>query len=89
MTSQRETFRQKVVGLILPIFGQEVSVGAHPSLFGATSPNVKGGEYYGPGGLFGAKGPVTLVEPPTPAKDLKSGEKLWQISEELTKVSWN
>ncbi len=75
--------------MVLPLFGQDASLGANPSLFGSTSLNAKGGEYYGPSGIFGAKGPVHKIDPPAPAKDLEAAEKLWKISEELTKVGWN
>jgi len=59
--------------------------GAIPTLFAATSPQAKGGAYYGPQGLQetrgGNVGPACLSPA---AKDVATQHKLWQVCTELT-----
>src|SRR5258707_8963060 len=43
--------------LAAPLFSQSAESGALPTLFAATSPQAKGGGYYGPNGLNELKGP--------------------------------
>lgn len=60
--------------------------GALPALYAATSPDVRGGDYYGPDGeheLKGFPGRAVLSEA---AKDNKAAQKLWECAEEMTGV---
>ena len=59
------------------------NVGAKPQLRAAVDPTVKGGEYYGP-----IKGDPSKI--PMPASVHEDDiEKLWELSEQLTDVSYN
>jgi NAD(P)-dependent dehydrogenase (short-subunit alcohol dehydrogenase family) len=68
------------------LFAQSDSQGALPCLYGATAEGVRGGEYYGPGRLFGMRGQPTRVRPPRAARDAETARRLWQVSEQLTGV---
>lgn len=62
--------------------------GALPTLRAATSPEASSGTYYAPDRMFNLKGDPVLVKLPKPALDEASAQKLWEISEQLTGVSW-
>ncbi|MGB1580365.1 MAG: oxidoreductase [Nevskiales bacterium] len=62
--------------------------GALPTLYAATEPDIMGGEYIGPRGLFQFYGHPKQVRPKSTALDPDAGARLWQISEELTGVSF-
>jgi hypothetical protein len=62
--------------------------GALPTLYAATSGEVRGGEYIGPDGLMEFKGSPTVVQPRPQALDQGMGERLWAVSEDLTGVRY-
>ena len=70
------------------IFAQDISMGALPTLRAATEGGLKGGEYFGPGGFMEVWGFPVQVEPNWLAKDTEIAKKLWEVSEELTKVKF-
>jgi len=68
------------------VFAQPAADGALPSLYGATAPEVRGGQYFGPDHLFGMRGhpkPVPFVRA---ARDPETARRLWAVSEKLTGV---
>ncbi len=65
---------------------QDDSMGALPTLYAATAPEAKGGEYIGPDGFKGFKGYPTVEQPRPQALDEAVGKRLWAVSEELTGV---
>lgn len=60
--------------------------GAMPQIRAASDPNVKGGEYYGPSGLFEVAGRPVKVKSAKTARNPEDAKKLWEMSEELTGV---
>ena len=58
------------------------------SLGAATDPGVLGGQYYGPGGFFGARGYPELAESSRQSHDTAIQRRLWTASEELTGVTF-
>lgn len=70
-------------------FAQSDSEGAKPVIHAGTSATVKGGEYYGPDGLFEVRGKPKLVSPIKKAYDLELALKLWDASCELAGVDFN
>ena len=70
------------------LFAQSAARGALPTLCAATYPGLRGGEYFGPRGLGELRGSPKLVQPVARAKDPRLAANLWQVSEELTGVSW-
>jgi len=77
------------VRLIVPVaelIMQSDAAGALPTLYAATSPDARGGEYIGPDGLMAIKGSPTVEQPRPQALDEATAKKLWTVSEELTGV---
>nr|BFE60445.1 SDR family NAD(P)-dependent oxidoreductase [Dactylosporangium thailandense] len=67
---------------------QPVEQGALPQLRAATDPGVRGGEFFGPAGLFETRGRVTAARLSREAADPEVGRRLWAAAEELTGVSF-
>jgi len=67
---------------------QPVSQGALPSLRAATDPAAQGGEYYGPGGFHEYTGSPGRVESTAASHDPAAQRRLWDVSEQLTGVSY-
>ena len=67
-------------------FGELMPVwqGALPSLYAATSPNIKKAGYYGPDGENELKGYPAPAQLSDSAMDGKLGEELWKFAEEAT-----
>jgi len=72
----------------LPFLFQPSSQGALPTLYAATSPEAKGGLYYGPDKLSETRGFPTIANIPTQAEDKNVSLKLWEISQKLAKVEF-
>src|SRR5262249_36507847 len=62
--------------------------GALPMLRAATDPSAGAGEYYGPGGWHEYTGYPVRVESSARSHDATDGRRLWEISEQLTGVSY-
>ena len=62
--------------------------GALPTLYAATDPNARSGEYIGPDGFGELKGYPTVVKPRPHALDEAVAKKLWTVSEELTGITF-
>ena len=68
------------------VFAQPAADGALPSLYGATAPGVRGGQYFGPDRFFGMRGhpkPASFVPA---ARDPDTARRLWEVSEKLTGI---
>jgi NAD(P)-dependent dehydrogenase (short-subunit alcohol dehydrogenase family) len=74
--------------LMAPLISQRPEMGALPSLRAATDPTAVGGQYYGPDGRGQQRGFPTLVESSKRSHDPELQHRLWQVSEELTGVSF-
>jgi NAD(P)-dependent dehydrogenase (short-subunit alcohol dehydrogenase family) len=74
--------------LIAPFFTQSTEAGALTTLRAAADPNVTGGQYYGPGGLFEGRGAPVLVKSSAQSHDAEIQRRLWTVSEELTGVKF-
>lgn len=59
-------------------------MGALPTLRAATDPEVVGGQYYGPDGLGGFRGPSRGRHIERPSYDAALQRRLWTVSQELT-----
>jgi NAD(P)-dependent dehydrogenase (short-subunit alcohol dehydrogenase family) len=73
-------------GTMNGIFAQSAAMGALPTLYAATSPEARGGDYIGPNGIGELWGAPTKVKCSAAAKDPAVAAKLWDVSEQLTKV---
>ena len=81
--------KSRIANLILKLGGryvaQSAKAGAWPTLYAALEP-IPSGSYIGPDGLFGLAGQPTFVTPSKRAKDEKSAQRLWELSEAMTGV---
>ncbi len=84
-------FNNSMTWLIRPmmrIMFQSSAMGALPSLRAAVDPSVIGGQYYGPDGRKEQSGNPVVVDSNAASKNLEVARKLWEISQELTGVSF-
>jgi NAD(P)-dependent dehydrogenase (short-subunit alcohol dehydrogenase family) len=70
------------------LISQKAAMGTLPTLRAATDPGVLGGQYYGPRGLFGARGYPKLAKSSRQSHDTAIQRRLWTVSEELTRVTF-
>jgi hypothetical protein len=63
-------------------------MGALDQLYAAVDPAAESGRFYGPGGLGELRGYPTEVQPIAPAKNEETARRLWDVSEQLTGVTW-
>src|SRR5262249_49383135 len=68
---------------------QSAQLGALPTLRAAVDPSARGGDYYGPAGRFQYTGYPTRVESSARSRDAAAGRRLWDVSEQLTGVSYS
>ncbi len=73
---------------VFGVIGQSAARGALPLLFAATSPDAKGGVYYGPDWIQEAGGYPAEAEIAPHALDQRAATRLWEVSEELTRVTY-
>lgn len=72
-----------------PFLWQEIEEGILPVLYAAATPHAEGGAFYGPRGSFElAGGGVKLAKVPKQARNDADCERLWELSERLTGVSY-
>ncbi len=70
------------------LIGQSGAKGALPTLFAATMPDLPSGTYAGPNGIFEGRGHPKLVSASKAAHDPEAARRLWEVSEQLTGVSY-
>ena len=75
-----------VMGMMNRLFAQTPQMGALPTLYAATAPEVEGGQYFGPSGLAELGGNPERVKSNARSHDLADARRLWEVSEELTGV---
>jgi NAD(P)-dependent dehydrogenase (short-subunit alcohol dehydrogenase family) len=81
-------FMQGFMSMANKVFAQSDVQGAWPQLYAATMPDVHGGEYFGPGGMFEQQGHPEQVKGNRRARNEADAARLWQVSEQLTGVSY-
>ena len=74
--------------ILSPLILNSNASAAKPSLFAALSPDVQGGEYFGPQGFNEFKGKVGVAKRSDYSKGEDVSKKLWVLSEELTGQSF-
>jgi NAD(P)-dependent dehydrogenase (short-subunit alcohol dehydrogenase family) len=70
------------------LFAQSADMGALPTLYAATEPDLPGGTYVGPGGRAEQRGHPKVVTAAGKAYDEQAWERLWDVSEQLTGVHY-
>lgn len=79
----------KVMKALMGIVAQPASRGALPTLYAATHPDLRGGEYIGPDGPGNTKGYPVLNNDPANLYKPDLAAKLWEVSESLTGVRYS
>lgn len=65
---------------------QSAAQGALPTLYAASMPDVKSGEYFGPDGFLELRGAPRRCGSNAKSKDPEAARRLWEVSEQLTGV---
>ena len=81
-------FTAKMASWSAHLLAQSARRGALPELCAATFPGLGGGEYLGPRGPGELRGSPRIVRPAARALDAQLASNLWEVSEELTGVTW-
>jgi NAD(P)-dependent dehydrogenase (short-subunit alcohol dehydrogenase family) len=80
--------RRVMIGIGTVLLSQSAEHGAWSQLYAATAPGVDGGQFFGPRGRTETRGHPTLVQPDPKATDLQTARRLWEISADLTGVTY-
>ncbi len=81
-----EGLLMKLGDVFKPLVSQSAAEGALPTLYAATSPDAKGGAYYGPDGFYELKGAPREARIMPQASNKNAAARLWEISEALAHV---
>jgi NAD(P)-dependent dehydrogenase (short-subunit alcohol dehydrogenase family) len=82
-----QSIQDQLMGVANKLIAQSAAMGALPTLYAATA-DVPGAAYIGPDGLFEQRGHPKLVDMSGAAKNADNARRLWELSEELTGVSF-
>jgi len=78
----------KVMGGVNKVMAQSAAMGALPTLYAATFPAIRSGDYVGPDGFGEQRGHPKLVGMTPSARDDAAATQLWTVSEDLTGVRY-
>lgn len=82
-----DPFARNVALLANKVVAQSAWAGSLPTVFAATQ-DIDGAGYAGPKRLFGVRGAPTYAGRSPEAKDTEAARRLWEMSEEMTGVSF-
>lgn len=83
-------YMQVMASVVLERFvGQSPADAARPSLYAATNSGVKAGDFVVPQGRAELRGAPHVAEMPPAATDPAVGRRLWELSEQLTHVTYS
>jgi NAD(P)-dependent dehydrogenase (short-subunit alcohol dehydrogenase family) len=80
--------KERWMGLMTDLTAQSAHDGALPMLYAASMPGIKGATYFGPRKFAQMRGTPMIVHGKAMAYDQTLAANLWQVSEELTGVTW-
>ena len=86
---QGSSWLEAGAGLLNRLFAQSAAMGALPTLYAATAPGVRGGEYFGPGGFAEMWGAPNRVRSSGRSQDAADAARLWEISQDATGVRFD
>ncbi len=81
-------YEQLIMRVTNPLVGQSAEMGALPTLYAATKPDLPGGSFVGPDGFMEQRGHPHVVTAASKAYDEDAWRRLWEVSEELTGVHY-
>ncbi len=79
----------RILRSLMGLVAQSADMGALPTLFAALHPDIRGGEFIGPGGPGNRKGYPELTGDGVKYFDPLQASQLWDISERLTGCRYN
>jgi len=79
---------QRLMFPVLRPFLNTAAAGAWPTLMAATSPDVRGGEYFGPKGVGELAGPAVKVDSNKLSKNPEVQMRMWDVSVKLSGVDY-
>ena len=80
--------RATLMAIANRLLAQPAAMGALPTLYAATAPEVNGCDYIGPVGLLGMRGYPGKARSSERSYDPELARRLWQVSETLTGVGY-
>ncbi|MFC7141689.1 oxidoreductase [Halosimplex aquaticum] len=83
------TLKRYAMAALNAVFAQSAEKGTLPLVYAATAPEVDGGDYVGPGGLFGMRGHPEKQRSSDASYDREDAERLWTVSEDRTGVTYD
>jgi NAD(P)-dependent dehydrogenase (short-subunit alcohol dehydrogenase family) len=89
LQSHTQSIQDLIMGVANKVIAQSAEMGALPTLFAATDPDVPGGSYIGPDGIGEFHGHPTLVDSSEASKNVGTAAALWELSERLTGVTFD
>jgi len=78
----------KIMDGVNKVMAQSAAMGALPTLYAATFPAIRSGDYVGPDGFGEQRGHPKLVGMTPSARDDEAANRLWTVSEDLTGVRY-
>ncbi|MET9628490.1 oxidoreductase [Lentzea sp. NPDC006480] len=87
MASAHNSLLLRLGGRISHLFSQSVEMGALPQLYAATSPDARGGQYYGPDSFNGMRGYPAVARMTAAARDDLAANRLWELTIKLTGIT--
>ena len=78
----------KIMDGVNKVMAQSAAMGALPTLYAATFPAIRSGDYVGPDGFGEQRGHPKLVGMNASARDDEAANRLWTVSEDLTSVRY-
>ncbi len=82
------SLQARVMDVLNKVVAQSAEMGALPTVYAAASPAVQGGDYIGPRGPAEQRGWPVKVQSSGRSHDRSVAARLWQVSEQLTGVSY-
>ena len=79
----------RLEGFIFGLISQSAAMGALPQLYAATEEHITGGELVGPGGVANSRGYPKVDRHASNEYDRSAAIRLWEMSEELTGVTYD
>ncbi len=87
LQSRTESVQDVAMGVLNKVIAQGPAMGAQPTLYAATVPDLPGGTYVGPSGFREISGPPVPVGSTVASHDREVQARLWDLAAELTGVT--
>ena len=85
---EESAIQRGIMTVATSLFAQSSEMGALPTLYAATAPDVNGCDYIGPGGFMNMRGYPVKERSSDASYDEADARRLWSVSEELTGVHY-